>query len=627
MSLTDVLPFNLSDRPTFAALIERTGVHWDVAIGSLPFFVDTSVEPVRRSTKEFVREQFDNAAEVGEQSLSGWWLRSQSRFDDGAGITYLEPLAGDGSGRRFHSSVGLDVFSSNEVSLCRRMDDVSLTSLGTPVDVAQGTSTIEILGTGAYGSISSSGTYTEDAVTTIPTGAVSLTVDHDDNRIVGATGGIYSEGSALWTTSNGAVKAWYVKDRLYAAQGGDLFELSLTGGNLDAETPLSVPVASTTGWEWIRVVETPGAAWAVGVDNFDQARVFVITVDDGTPPSTIAVEALTLPVGESVISAYGYLDFIILGTSRGIRVCPTSGTSAALGPVIGDETPIYSVGAFGDSVYGAGQASHDGFSGVYRVDLSRDLGDGFYPWAKETYGASSAQPLSVRFLPGNDRRAVLVTTDAVALQSTTHYLTSGWIQTGFTRWGTFENKWFDNISVRCATNSGTLTVSSVDETSSYSIGSVVNTASGNTLDIELPGVPRESLAFNFLMSSGSSGTTTPTLRGYQLRGYPTPVRQRIIRVPVKILDYERDRYGVKYGKERWGMARQFGLEALEEAGRPIMLQDFRTGETRQVTIIGNDHIQQWAPDGKYPNAEGVTLVTMLALDMAQFGADDFNMAG
>ena len=65
---------------------------YDVAINTLPFFMSTSDEtPYRRVTAKYQKQQYDQTREAGEQSLTGWWFRSQSSFHLGAGIKYFEP--------------------------------------------------------------------------------------------------------------------------------------------------------------------------------------------------------------------------------------------------------------------------------------------------------------------------------------------------------------------------------------------------------------------------------------------------------------------------------------------------------------------------------------------------------
>ena len=59
----------------------------DLLIDRIPFWLAISAQsPYQRETAPFQREQVDQQPEAGEQSLAGWWLRSQMSFHYGAGL-------------------------------------------------------------------------------------------------------------------------------------------------------------------------------------------------------------------------------------------------------------------------------------------------------------------------------------------------------------------------------------------------------------------------------------------------------------------------------------------------------------------------------------------------------------
>jgi hypothetical protein len=60
---------------------QNTNESYDVALGGLPFFYAINdARPYIRQTAPFRKEQFDNQSQPGEQSLTGWWIRSQMSF-------------------------------------------------------------------------------------------------------------------------------------------------------------------------------------------------------------------------------------------------------------------------------------------------------------------------------------------------------------------------------------------------------------------------------------------------------------------------------------------------------------------------------------------------------------------
>lgn len=103
-----------------SAVWENTTVSYDTAVGGLPFFYAISdSRPYIRQTAPFRKEQFDNGSEPGEQSLTGWWLRSQSSFHNGSGIKFYDPSAGETVLYRFHDSKGVNVWTKGQVTLLK----------------------------------------------------------------------------------------------------------------------------------------------------------------------------------------------------------------------------------------------------------------------------------------------------------------------------------------------------------------------------------------------------------------------------------------------------------------------------------------------------------------------------
>ena len=96
----------------------NTANAYDCALGGLPFFFGISDKyPYKRETTPYRKQQIDQQKEPGEQSLTGWWLRSQSSFHYGAGIRFQEPVQGETVPYRFNKSAGVDVFNTGKVTL------------------------------------------------------------------------------------------------------------------------------------------------------------------------------------------------------------------------------------------------------------------------------------------------------------------------------------------------------------------------------------------------------------------------------------------------------------------------------------------------------------------------------
>ena len=116
--VTEGLPFNLSNPgPSTFSL---TGESYDLSVNGLPFYIfSTDDSPYRRQTAPYRKQQIDQTNEPGEQSLSGWWLRSQSSFHSGSGIKFYDPAAGETVQYRFADSRGVNVWTKGSVTLLR----------------------------------------------------------------------------------------------------------------------------------------------------------------------------------------------------------------------------------------------------------------------------------------------------------------------------------------------------------------------------------------------------------------------------------------------------------------------------------------------------------------------------
>jgi hypothetical protein len=120
--ITEGIPYVLSN-PAGSTTYSLTGEAYDVAIAGNPFFLMTSDDsPYRRVTAEYRKQQIDQTREAGEQTLTGWWVRSQSSFHLGAGIKYLEPQQEESLRFQFTESKGIDVFTRGQTTLLNDTD-------------------------------------------------------------------------------------------------------------------------------------------------------------------------------------------------------------------------------------------------------------------------------------------------------------------------------------------------------------------------------------------------------------------------------------------------------------------------------------------------------------------------
>jgi hypothetical protein len=131
--ISEGLPFVLSN-PS-GATYTASGYAYDVAINGQPFFIAASDDnPYRRVTAQYRKQQIDQSREPGEQTLTGWWLRSQSSFHYGQGIKFFEPIQDESLRFQYTESKGIDVWTKGQATLLKSVDSQHLTTGGIRTD-------------------------------------------------------------------------------------------------------------------------------------------------------------------------------------------------------------------------------------------------------------------------------------------------------------------------------------------------------------------------------------------------------------------------------------------------------------------------------------------------------------
>ena len=128
--ITEGIPYVLSN-PAGATNYSSTGEAYDIAIAGLPFFLFNSDDaPYRRVTAQYRKQQIDQSREPGEQTLTGWWLRSQSSFHYGQGIKFFEPIQDESLRFQYTESKGIDVWTKGQATLLKDVDGGIHTTTG-----------------------------------------------------------------------------------------------------------------------------------------------------------------------------------------------------------------------------------------------------------------------------------------------------------------------------------------------------------------------------------------------------------------------------------------------------------------------------------------------------------------
>jgi hypothetical protein len=702
---------------------QNSAESYDVALGGQPFlYAISDARPYIRQTAPYRKEQFDNNQEPGEQSLTGWWLRSQSSFHNGTGIKFYDPSAGEVVAHRFTDSKGVDVWTKGQVTLLKDTASTHYTTgamqdNGKPFQVARsikynGTDGVllwdeydvdKIAADGtlihfldyAAGTdypvqaICDDGTYAYWIVNILNSGTPRLRVYK--KLLTGVSGA----GDTLMISDNGitvnTATMEYVKDRIVMGINNKIYEISSSASSL----PSPVYTHSDTDIVFSSITASGPAIYVAGYSG-TQSSIFKFTLSTAgvMPTLTSAITAAEMPVGEIIHKIYYYLGYMMIGTSKGIRAATVSDQDGSIsyGPLIVETTqPCYDFAARDRFVWCA--TSVGGEPGVIRIDLGNEIETLRFAYANDLYvsGISGYRTTTCAFA-GVTNRLVFATTavnagsvsnkaltsnvatlttsavhglavgdevwvegvdatfngkytvtgvpttttftyaktasnvastavspvgkvnkvGSINIEADTTLRSTGYLTTGYIRYGTLEPKNFKRLLARGNYSKGSLTLATVDK-DDVPYDHITYEAGVNAVEVTTsqPETAQEYVGYKFTFSRDSTTTSTgPIFKGYQVKATIATPRQRALKFPVYCFDVETDRYNVISGHEGSALQRLQVLENIEENGDVVTWQDLTTGESRQVIIDQISFTRMTPPDRRFDGFGGVIEITI-----------------
>lgn len=715
--------------PAGSTTYTPTGYAYDIAIAGLPFFVSPLDDsPYRRVTAQYRKNQFDTSREPGEQTLTGWWLRSQSSFHFGQGIKFFEPAQDESLRFQFTESKGLDVWTKGQATLlpsCNNQHTITggIRTDGRPWQIARSiqwsknsitydgvlltdeydvdkvfpaitvsinnkaltsnvatltTTTAHGLCTGMQITISGvdatfNGEYRITGVPTTTTFTYAKTATNVASTAVSPVGtGVaeiihfidYNSGSdypvqalcddgvyAYWVTnvlntgtprlrvykkllsddssvsptlmiSNNSITATnavmeYTKERIVMAVNDKVYEFATTATTL----PTAVYSHNDPDHIFTSITSSGAAIYIAGYSGI-QSNIYKFTLENtgAMPTLTSAITAAELPVGERCFKISYYLGYMAIGTSKGMRVAQTSDQdgSIAYGPLLFESTqPVYDF-AFRDKYIWA-TTGVDGQVGLTRINLGTEISQLVFAYVWDLYDPDDTlghYTTTCAFLGDTDRLAFCNAGNGsdgtIYIQSATELLPSGYLRTGFIRYNTLENKIFKLVQPRIDTLQGAFNMYSISaEDVEYNIGTFAQGDTVPEVNVNYPIGANQYVAFKFEMFRDSTDSSLgPLFTGYQVKALPAIPRQRLIQYPVMCYDHEMDKFNNEVGYEGSAYNRMSQLEAVENIGDTIRVQDFRTGESYIGLIEELDFINKTPSDKRFSGYGGLLLVTI-----------------
>jgi hypothetical protein len=439
---------------------QNTDVAYDVAIGGMPFIYSISdARPYIRQTAPFKKEQFDNQTEPGEQSLTGWWIRSQQSFHGGDGITFFDPAnttSNSPDHYRFADSKGVNVWDQGKVTLLRNANTSHITT-GSIKTNSQPNQHIRSIQWSGNDGVLLRDEYDVDKINTA--GTVTHFIDYvagtdypvhaicDDgvyaywitNILASGTPrlriykklltGVSGSGDTLMISDNGITVTnaimEYVKDRIVMCINNKVYEIPSSASTL----PSPVYTHSDTDIIFTSITASGPAIYVAGYSGIQSSILkFTLSTAGVMPTLTSAITAAEMPVGEVIYRIYYYLGYMIIGTNKGIRVATVSDQDGSIsyGPLIVETSqPVYDFAARDHYVWCATGVA--GEPGVIRIDLSTEVGPLRFAYANDVYysGVSGRVTTACAFAGETDQLVFSSTALTVGGTITNKAMTSG----------------------------------------------------------------------------------------------------------------------------------------------------------------------------------------------------------
>ena len=650
--ITENIPLNIGN-PGTSGFWTNNAENYDVAIGGEPFFLaPTDQNPYQRETAPYRKDQFDNGSEPGEQSLTGWWIRSQSSFHVGDGINFYDPSSGEASKYRFHDSQGVDVWTKGQVTLLKEMDfnhETIAAVEGTDHQhVNQHIRPIQYNGTNAV--LLHDG---HDIDKIVPGAAPIHFVDYisgsaepvyamcDDgvyaywvtNANISGTPRLHMYKKLLTDntstipspmfTANSITIAYakmeFIKDRIILCVNNAVYELAPTATSL----PSPVYTNPNVNYHYTSIAASGPAIYTAGHSGiYSTIQKYTLNTSGAIPVLSQAIVAAELPAGEVIEKLFYYLGYMLIGTSKGVRVAVVNDQDGSLsyGPLVFQSNqPVYDFAARDRFVWCAsGIGAVD--AGLIRIDLGQTVeGEQLrFAYANDLQVTQTTEHYTtgVCFIGATDRLAFCtafeVTNGGIYTESASTLRSTGYVTTGAIRYGTLEPKNFKFIRARGDFSYGAMDIYAIDAANNvYTIityNAAVGTPEAATTN---PEGPQEYLSYKFTLSRSASDTSRgPVFKGYQTKALPATERQRLIQFPVWCFDVEKDRLNVPTGYDGRAWERIQVLEQIEKLGDIVNVQDFTTGERVQAVIERVNFVRRTPPSGDFSGFGGLLSITV-----------------
>lgn len=625
------IPFQLSSQgATSLGKYQLADNMYDYALAGIPFLSATNDRrPYFERMAEIRKQQFDSFAEPGEQSLYGWWLRSQSTFTGGAGLLYQDPDNDNQFNFRFATSLGIDPWTSGNLKLLRDTENPNTTSKSpnlvrgfvSPAGVdayweVQGDDLDKVTDAGVTAILAATGQTIYDITSTGSTYVIARADGIYRGSDAAAPVQIYTNAGTTWVIE-------FVKDRLIIGLGQSIYQGVLAPAGAPVALPAATYTHQDTNWTWKSITDGPTAIYVAG-DSGTTSQIHKFSVLDNAGVATFAWAGVTaqMPTGEVIRDIYSYVgSFVGIATNKGFRVGEIdSNGDISYGPLLFEPSGgCRGVVGFDRYMWTGTTNQHDGSSGLYRIDLGSATQEQTtrairYAYARDIYLAGETDAvMSVTMFGASDRKVFSLASSGSAREFATQLVSNGFLDTGRIRFNTEEPKLYKFFSIRTPTPlQGNVSVSMLDEgggVTPYVTYSPTSPSGTRDVATPVPAGPQNWIALRFTLFRGTNPAQGGILNGWQVKALPGSIRQRIISHTFQLLDEEIDKGGQRIGYDGYARDRFEDFKTVARAGDVVLLQELQEDISTQV-VIDDWEFRQEGPPGPQGSIGGYLTVVM-----------------
>jgi hypothetical protein len=533
----------------------------------------------------------------------------------------------DSQPNRYHHSQGTDVFTRKWYASLLKDTTQLIADTDTACQILVVNSYIFKLNSSGV-SYSTNGTsYT--AITGLSGTPVMMCSDGFTVYIACGTGGVYTAvggtvaavAQLVNVTSNNVYFVAYCSNVLLVANGASLYQVTTS----ITSWPTALITQAQATWTWNSACGGNGWIYIGGFAGASGGSASVSSVfktqfmSDGTTLTAPTV-ATPLPPGEIVYSLFAFVNYILMGTSLGMRFCQTlglidpSGQDTGLlkiGPIIPNlqETctkPVRCFTAnqrfvyFGWSNYSASTVNAtDTCTGLGWLDISTFTGEQTPAYSSNLMVGGTGEITSLDWFNG---APVFTVQGQGVYTAASTYVSSGNIYSGYIAFRIPDQKILVAYSVDTTSTASSVSATiNQDDANTYSLGTV----NGTTNLFSVPQIYGELFETDLTLNATSSNTVPTVLRRATLQAFPAITAGKYIITALRFWDEVETRAG------RRGFYVYQELAFLESLRQTQTVVTYQEGTNTWSVVVDNIDFVEYMPSGLPAGGfQGINTVTL-----------------